>query len=151
MKELYHASIASSSRYSGAIGTRRSHILAGTTDGPGLADHAVPVGRWCHSLRKSVCVSMRPGSTLWCHLAAKSLEISTNGLIRSESRRRPVCPSIVPAQARDFTCSCKASTEHFEQCAEFALLRNRGLGALAVTVSSIRALRPSIQPHSWSP
>jgi len=28
--------------------------------------------------------------------------------------------------------SCQASTEHFEQCVEFALLRNRGLGPLSV-------------------
>jgi hypothetical protein len=27
--------------------------------------------------------------------------------------------------------------EHFQQCAEFALLRNRGLGPLAVTVLAI--------------
>ena len=31
-------------------------------------------------------------------------------------------------------CLCQATAEHFQQCAEFALLRNRGLGALAVTV-----------------
>jgi hypothetical protein len=42
-----------------------------------------------------------------------------------------------PAQAPDFTYSCQASTEHFEQCAEFALLGNRRLGLLAVTVLSI--------------
>jgi hypothetical protein len=36
--------------------------------------------------------------------------------------------------AIDVACSGQASTEHFEQCAEFALLRNRGLGPLAVTV-----------------
>jgi hypothetical protein len=40
-----------------------------------------------------------------------------------------------------FTYSCQASTEHFEQCAEFALLRNRGLGALAVTVLAIALAR----------
>ena len=34
----------------------------------------------------------------------------------------------------DFTYSCQASAEHFQQCAEFLLLRNRGLGPLAVTV-----------------
>ena len=34
-------------------------------------------------------------------------------------------PSMMPAQAPDFTYSCQASTEHFEQCAEFPLLRNR--------------------------
>jgi hypothetical protein len=44
---------------------------------------------------------------------------------------------MMPAQALDFTYSCQASTEHFEQCAEFPLLRNRGLGPLAVTVLAI--------------
>jgi hypothetical protein len=32
----------------------------------------------------------------------------------------------------DFTYSCQASAEHFEQCAEFLPLRNRGLGPLAM-------------------
>src|SRR5215831_8613747 len=41
-------------------------------------------------------------------------------------------------------CLCQASAEHFQQCAEFALLRNRGLGALAVTVLPIPfARRPA--------
>jgi hypothetical protein len=35
-------------------------------------------------------------------------------------------------RVRDFN-SCQASSEHFQQCAEFLLLCNRGLGALAVT------------------
>src|SRR6516165_5527497 len=42
--------------------------------------------------------------------------------------------SVKPAQAPDFTYSCQASAQHLEQCAEFALFRNRGLGPLAVTV-----------------
>jgi hypothetical protein len=33
--------------------------------------------------------------------------------------------------------SCQASAEHFQQCAEFLLLRNRGLGPLAVAVLPI--------------
>ena len=33
--------------------------------------------------------------------------------------------------------SCQASAEHFQQCAEFLPLRNRGLGPLAVTVLPI--------------
>jgi len=41
-------------------------------------------------------------------------------------------------------CLCQASTEHFEQCAEFPLLRNRGLGPLAVTVL---ASRTAVEPH----
>jgi hypothetical protein len=39
--------------------------------------------------------------------------------------------------APDFTYSCQASTEHFEQCDEFALLPNRRLGALGVTVLAV--------------
>jgi hypothetical protein len=42
--------------------------------------------RWCHSFRKSVCFSMCAGSASWCHFSAKTLAISTNGSIRSESR-----------------------------------------------------------------
>jgi hypothetical protein len=37
-------------------------------------------------------------------------------------------------RGRQFSTSGQASTEHFEQCAEFALLRNCHLGALVVTV-----------------
>jgi hypothetical protein len=48
---------------------------------------------------------------------------------------------MMPAQALDLTPSCQASAEHFEQCAEFPLLRNRGLSALAVTVLPIPLAR----------
>src|SRR6516164_8679920 len=41
----------------------------------------------------------------------------------------------------DFTYSCQASAEHIEQSAEFALLRNRSLGPLAVTVLAIALAR----------
>src|SRR5215469_1950274 len=34
-------------------------------------------------------------------------------------------------------CSCQTSAEHFQQCAEFVPLRNRGLGPLAVTILPI--------------
>jgi len=34
-------------------------------------------------------------------------------------------------------CSCQPSAKHFQQCAEFLPLRNRGLGPLAVTVLPI--------------
>jgi hypothetical protein len=37
--------------------------------------------------------------------------------------------------------SCQASAEHFQQRAEFLLLRNRGLGPLAVTVLPIPLAR----------
>src|SRR5262249_40656004 len=59
----------------------------------------------------------------------------------SESRRRTACPSMMPAQAPDLTYSGQASAEHFEQSAEFALLRNRRLGPIAVTVLSIPLAR----------
>jgi hypothetical protein len=39
------------------------------------------------------------------------------------------------------THSSQASAEHFEQCAEFLLLRNRGLGPLAVTLLPISLAR----------
>ena len=38
-------------------------------------------------------------------------------------------------------CLCEASAEHSQQCAEFLLLRNRGLGPLAVTVLPIPLAR----------
>jgi len=38
-------------------------------------------------------------------------------------------------------CLCQASAEHFQQCAEFPLFRNRGLGLLAVTVLPIPLAR----------
>jgi hypothetical protein len=59
-------------------------------------------------------------------------------LNRSESRRRAASPSMMPAQAPDFTYSCQASAEHFEQCDEFPLLR---IGPLAVTVLSVPLAR----------
>ena len=37
----------------------------------------------------------------------------------------------------------QASAEHFEHCAEFLLLRNRGLGPFAVTVLPIPLARRS--------
>jgi hypothetical protein len=47
----------------------------------------------------------------------------------------------MPAQAPDFTYSCQLSAEHFEQCAEFPLLRNHDLGPLAVAVLAIPLTR----------
>jgi hypothetical protein len=46
----------------------------------------------------------------------------------------------------DFTCSGQAIAEHFQQCALFALLRNRGLGPLAVTVFEVLFLSGSADP-----
>jgi len=40
-----------------------------------------------------------------------------------------------------FMCSCQAVAEHFEQCAEFLPLRNRGLGPLTVTVLPVPLAR----------
>jgi len=43
-----------------------------------------------------------------------------------------------PAHAfLDFTYSCQTGAEHFQRCAEFLPLRNRGFGPLAVTVLPI--------------
>jgi len=36
--------------------------------------------------------------------------------------------AVQPHALLDFTCSSETSAEHFQQCAEFPLLRNRGLG-----------------------
>jgi hypothetical protein len=52
--------------------------------------------RWCHLLWKSVCFSMCAGNTYWCHFSAKSLAISTNGSIRSESRLLRLAPTRGP-------------------------------------------------------
>src|SRR5262245_53433597 len=49
---------------------------------------------------------------------------------RSQVSIHPMMPEYRPLPL----CSFQASAEHFQQCAEFALLRNRGLGPLAVTV-----------------
>ena len=40
------------------------------------------------------------------------------------------CPNHAPL---DVTCSCQTSAEHFQECAEFPLLRNRRFGPLPVT------------------
>jgi hypothetical protein len=47
----------------------------------------------------------------------------------------------MPAQALDFMYSSQASAEHFKQCAEFLLLRNRGLGPIAATALPIPLAR----------
>src|SRR6516165_6390717 len=44
--------------------------------------------------------------------------------------------------------SCQASAEHFQQCAEFLLLRNRGLGTLTVTVLSVALF--TVSPSDWA-
>src|SRR5262249_51940551 len=46
-------------------------------------------------------------------------------------------------------CLCQASAEHFQQCAEFLLLRNRGLGPLAVTVLPIPFAR-RVTATAWA-
>ena len=50
-------------------------------------------------------------------------------------------------QSRDSSttqCSSQASAEHFQQCAEFLPLRNRGLGPLVMTVLPIPLARRAI-------
>jgi len=90
-------------------------------------------GRWGHSLRKSFCFSMCAGSAYWGHLSAKTLAISTNGLIRSESRRRAACPQLCLRRHPILRIHVRP--------AEFPLLRNRRLGPLAVTVLPITLAR----------
>src|SRR5262249_36824056 len=51
---------------------------------------------------------------------------------------RPCCTDCA---LLDFTCSAQASAEHFQQCAEFLLLRYRGLRPFAVTVLPISLAR----------
>jgi hypothetical protein len=41
----------------------------------------------------------------------------------------------------DLACSGQTSAEHFQQCAEFLLLRNRGFGPLTVTVLPVSLAR----------
>ena len=48
---------------------------------------------------------------------------------------------MMPAQAPNFAYSYQASAEYFQQCAEFPLLCNRSLGALAVAVLAIPLAR----------
>jgi len=57
-------------------------------------------GRWCHLLWKTICFSMCAGSASWCHLSTKSLAISTNGLLRSESSRWRTPPGSPPFAQR---------------------------------------------------
>jgi hypothetical protein len=46
-----------------------------------------------------------------------------------------------PTTSRLYVFSSQASAEHFQQCAEFPLLRNCGLRALAVSVLAIPLAR----------
>jgi hypothetical protein len=55
------------------------------------------------------------------HQCASSPDLDSGSWLRSHS----------------ILCSCQAVAEHFQQCAEFPLLRNRGLGPLAVAVLPI--------------
>ena len=50
------------------------------------------------------------------------------------------CNAPIACGSLDFAYSRQTGAEHFQQCAQFALLRNRGLGPLAVTVLPIMAL-----------
>jgi hypothetical protein len=58
----------------------------------------------------------------------------------------------MPAQALDFMYLCQAIAEHFQQCAEFPLLRNRGLGPIelplliATSASNSQQRRPRNPP-----
>src|SRR5262249_62266426 len=51
------------------------------------------------------------------------------------------CSESMRGAVLNISTSCQAVAEHFQQCAEFPLLRNRHLGPLAVTVLAIPLAR----------
>src|SRR5262245_44970159 len=70
----------------------------------------------------------------------KRPQVLGGDLNRSESRRWAACPSMMPAQAPDFTYSCQASTEHFEQCATVPAYRSLAIGRRYISLKS-RAIK----------
>ena len=90
----------------------------------------------------------RPRAELFCYLLPMICScVSCSGVvpIRRASPNRPhavtQAKSALPPKADIRSAPwasvlCQASAQHFQQCAEFPLLRNRGLGPLAVTVLS---------------
>src|SRR5262245_28848848 len=88
-----------------------------------LANMQIVISRLLRSLR------ITKGPTRW--LNGEPHRQRKNLLDRPDGHKRACTSQALHA------CSCQASAEHFQQCAEFPLLRNRGLGALAVTVLPI--------------
>ena len=118
------------------IGTGRDRLAARWTDDAGLAPQ--PRGRPHHASR-SAGKRVRPRRYF-----------SADG--RPKLTLREWCLNMVPRIRIRRQGSCQTSPEHFQQCAEFPLLRNRGLRALAVTVLPIPfASAPPCnrQPRIW--
>src|SRR6516165_2183091 len=88
---------------------------------------------------------LRRRATVRCHGAQCRRNTCGSGKQRAPCHRSRSLPSrhlnMVPRIRIRRQGSCQASAEHFQQCAEFLLLRNRGLGPLAVTVLPIPLAR----------
>src|SRR5262245_42317181 len=79
-----------------------------------LANMQIVISRLLRSLR------ITKGPTRW--LNGEPHRQRKNLLDRPDGHKRACTSQALHA------CSCQASAEHFQQCAEFPLLRNRGLG-----------------------
>ena len=88
-----------------------------------LANMQIVISRLLRSLR------ITKGPTRW--LNGEPHRQRENLLDRPDGHKRACTRHALDA------CSCQAGAQHFQQCAEFLLLRNRRLGALAVTVLPI--------------
>src|SRR5262249_60274849 len=88
------------------------------------------------------CPARAAGFPRTLSLARRDRPVLGAGLNCFESRQWQA-PSIAAHACAGprFYVSSQASAEHFQQCAEFLPLRNRGLGPLAVTVLPIPLAR----------
>src|SRR6516164_6487527 len=93
----------------------------------GVSLEAVPATREDDAETASIIVNRRKG--LYEHGHSGDPAVPVN----NRSQHLNMVPRICTRRQG----SCLASTEHFQQCAEFPPLRNRGLGPLAVTVLPI--------------
>src|SRR5262245_35628555 len=92
-----------------------------------LANMQIVISRLLRSLR------ITKGPTRW--LNGEPHRQRENLLDRPDGHKRAcTSPSL-------HACSCQAGAQHFQQCAEFLLLRNRGLGPLVVSVLPIALAR----------
>ena len=98
----------------------------------GVSLEAAPPARQDDAETASIIVNGRKGLYEHGHCGAGS------GKQRARARSLPTRHlNMVPRIRIRRQGSCQASAEHFQQCAEFLLLRNRGLGPLAVMVLPI--------------
>src|SRR5215510_1169972 len=88
-----------------------------------LANMQIVISRLLRSLR------ITKGPSRW--LNGEPHRQRENLLDRPDGHKRACTSQALHA------CSCQASAEHFQQCAEFLPLRDCGLGPLAVTVLPI--------------